>query len=539
MVNCCVPYCSSSSYRKDKDTSFHEFPSDSDLCAKWLKNISRKDFVINDKSCSTVVCNKHFNEEDYVPGLKRRRLVKNAVPSIFDKYPAYLIPKKSKTRRKLIRKRPVSKENICDTEETSPKVKRLKVDIYENPLCITNSTTENSYIQVPNSVSFINNSAIAECNGNQLSKVTYFRSALKKKQREIRLLKSTVWKKNDLIQLMRNKINNLQKKVDYYEKSKQHSSLEKLIIFQEETGSKSANFIVQQVDNFFVKRPTWNEGVIRECVLLNSCCPNGYRLMQRTKLLKLPSRVTLNRYMGPFTGELGITPLIKERLKEEASNLNDFEKFCSLIVDEMAIKPSLIYDAKVDSYFGFQTNTENKSSRLLVNRLLCFMINGLFSKHCIPCGYFFPKQLTGKELHDLTLNVIKEVEESSFRLMRVVTDNHKTNVAILRMLGNGKLEYKVEHPVNNSRFLFLSFDPNHIIKNLRSQFLEKEMADGEKIISGSYVKQLYSLQQKDIIKAVRNLSKRHVEPSNIDKNECWPCCFGFFSSSYSSDKISM
>ena len=119
MINCCVPYCcSSSSYKKDKDVSFYEFPFDSDLCAKWLENILRKDFVIHDKSSSSVVCNKNFKEEDYVPGLKVRRLAKNAVPSVFDKYPAYMIPKKSKTRRKLILKRPVPKENTCDTEET-------------------------------------------------------------------------------------------------------------------------------------------------------------------------------------------------------------------------------------------------------------------------------------------------------------------------------------------------------------------------------------------------------------------------------------
>lgn len=44
MVYCCVPICKERQ-GKVKGLSFHEFPVDPDLRSKWLKAISRKDFV--------------------------------------------------------------------------------------------------------------------------------------------------------------------------------------------------------------------------------------------------------------------------------------------------------------------------------------------------------------------------------------------------------------------------------------------------------------------------------------------------------------
>ena len=109
MVNCCVPLCSSAKGRKSGvGVSFHELPSDTQLREEWLKRISRDDFTPSDFS---VVCSKHFKQDDYKPGLKKRLLKKGASPSVFLEYPTYLQPKDKGERRKLVRdqKNPVKK----------------------------------------------------------------------------------------------------------------------------------------------------------------------------------------------------------------------------------------------------------------------------------------------------------------------------------------------------------------------------------------------------------------------------------------------
>lgn len=101
---CSVPFCKSDRKRK-LGISFHEFPANDDRRQAWLKAISRKDFVPNDKSSSSVVCSLHFADSDYTLGsTKLRRLKRDAVPSVFSGYPTYMHPQKPPKRRKLERK---------------------------------------------------------------------------------------------------------------------------------------------------------------------------------------------------------------------------------------------------------------------------------------------------------------------------------------------------------------------------------------------------------------------------------------------------
>lgn len=67
----------------------------------------------------------------------------------------------------------------------------------------------------------------------------------------------------------------------------------------------------------------------------------------------------------------------------------------------------------------------------------------------------------------------------------MVADNHQTNAALFKSLsGEDALVHAVPHPMREGDPLFLSFDPNHLIKNLRTNFLEREMLDGGQLIQG-------------------------------------------------------
>lgn len=77
----------------------------------------------------------------------------------------------------------------------------------------------------------------------------------------------------------------------------------------------------------------------------------------------------------------------------------------------------------------------------------------------------------------------------------------------------------VKHPHDGERAMFLSFDPCHVFKNVRSQFLERELTDGTGIISGTLVQKLYEHQKKLTIKLARNLTRKRVsvEPSENER----------------------
>lgn len=109
--------------------------------------------------------------------------------------------------------------------------------------------------------------------------------------------------------------------------------------------------LLDLITNFQKKYPRWSESTVKHCVIWQYASPKGYR-HARNYIFDIPSKSTLSRYVGYLSCDTGITPLIKSRLLLESNQLHQAEKLCSLIVDEMSIKQQLIYDKKLDSFFG-------------------------------------------------------------------------------------------------------------------------------------------------------------------------------------------
>ncbi|KAH7974382.1 hypothetical protein HPB49_014702 [Dermacentor silvarum] len=141
-------------------------------------------------------------------------------------------------------------------------------------------------------------------------------------------------------------------------------------------------------------------------------------------LFKLPCRTSLQKYVGKSTGEVGITPLIKERLRLEREGLVvEPERMSSLIIDEMAIQQKVIYDRQVDKIFGLVDMGPGSEQDAMAT----------------------PR---GEQLSNITAEVMKLTEEAGFRIVRVVTDNHQTNVSLFKSVSDdGTLSHVVTHPV--------------------------------------------------------------------------------------------
>ncbi|KAG0427057.1 hypothetical protein HPB47_025874 [Ixodes persulcatus] len=88
---------------------------------------------------------------------------------------------------------------------------------------------------------------------------------------------------------------------------------------------------------------------------------------------------------------------------------------------------------------------------------------------------------------------------------------------MFKHMGNGCLSTVVNHPDDHDRIIFLCFDPCHIIKNVQSQFLERKLTDGTGVVSGMFVQTLYDYQKDMTIKLARNMTRKHVCPSNLEK----------------------
>lgn len=381
MVYCCVPHCTSKS-GKVKGISFHEFPCDPELKQKWLKNISRDNFVPNFESRTSFVCGLHFLDADYRPDLKIKKLKQNAIPSVFKGYPPNKIPKPIPQRRVLI-KHEVKKNKKRKRDESFG-------DNYECPISDGNNEDD-----VENT---INCSRSVEVQTDSEAGKYY------KAEREKTRLRLKLWRANQKIKKLENDLQVQKERMNQFH-NKYHSNVEAIIESnkQDPTDSKSS-FILEQILNYYKQSPRWSENCIKQCVIWQFISPKGYSYA-RNNLLKLPSISTLNRYLGDVSCETGVTELVRERLLAESERLNGAEKLCSLIIDEMAIKQQFLYDKKLDTFVGHKDTSshvealrcENNSvskavtdkEPVLANSLLCFLISGISTCYRIPVAYFF------------------------------------------------------------------------------------------------------------------------------------------------------
>ncbi|KAL1474276.1 hypothetical protein MTO96_021122 [Rhipicephalus appendiculatus] len=535
--NCCVPLCKSNASR-NPELCYHELPSKENLRNAWLRNISREG---TDKgshwqpSSRTVVCSLHFNADDYKVGMKRKLLLPTAVPTQFPSYPTYMLPSRSKERKTHIRvprgertEANISGKPVSVTEER--KTKRLRLEEFDAESADSQCQSQGRSISPCQPQENIGS---GESTGHQ----EHLQSGLKHEEcqttfdlvgyiaetkRNAHRLEVKVQRLNERLQELQKNCDEFREKVAQYEKNRAVQALKALSTAAQE-GDRTANFVMEQIINFDKTRPTWQEPTLRECVLWKATSCKSYDHVRGRKLLKLPCRSTLQKFVGSSTGETGVTSLIRERLRVERQGLrSEKEPYCSLIIDEMSIQQKVIYDRQVDRIFGLvdiDCERQAGGATEIANRLLCFVLRGLSTAYVIPVGYFFTRNIKHDRLRSLTLNVLKAVEEAGFFIVRIVTDNHQTNTAMFRgMSDDNTLQHVVPHPVRENDPLFLSFDPNHLIKNLRTNLLEREMFDGtEKIRGGSFLKALYEIQQNLLVKPARLLSRSHVEPNNLEK----------------------
>lgn len=515
---CCVPKCAGSSSNK---TVMHGFPSNDTIKKLWCKKVFNK--TTTKVANNLLICGKHFEKDCYYR--KGKKLKSGAVPTLF--LSSSMLSSFSVTSVNSYTT-PESNNNISALHLISADLNSPTVHLtdwphpwrfeYNQPFCTT-GRDETPVININNNSSFhylpqtIQHNDDHFCNDKvllleEIQNLKYQLKQEKKKYSRLYTKHQNALKDN--MKLMQQKRNTNQ--------SKAQSCIPKIESDAEDL-NPLAVFILDQIYNYVLKKPKWTETTIRHCIAWRYASPKGYEFARRSNIVKAPSKITLKRYMGSIQGGKGISNLIESRLTVEAENLNDFERVCSLVVDDMAIKEKLEYSRSEDTFYGMSTvNSAPLGKRpVLANKLLCFVAHGLSYKYTIPVGYFFHKKLSTERFHEITLNILQKVHTCGFTILRLVSDNHKSNVALFKTLGDGQLKIRIPHPVNPALPLFLSFDYCHAVKNARNIFLDHDMASSTGIIKAEYLQKLYDIQKLCIIKPIPYLTRKHIYPNTFEK----------------------
>jgi hypothetical protein len=175
---------------------------------------------------------------------------------------------------------------------------------------------------------------------------------------------------------------------------------------------------------------------------------------------------------------------------------------------------------RIDPGAAFQEDEEKQSKNyILANSLLNFMVTGLTTKFSALLGSWTVAKLNARQLYFVTLHVIKTLESIGFLVDRIVGDNASVNVKLFQLLRQpcDEDDFKVTHPVDPKRPLFVSYDYTHITKNARKQLIDRSLKINGQLLDFNLIKLLLSRTMNDHFHMVRFLSRKHVEPTNFER----------------------
>lgn len=166
----------------------------------------------------------------------------------------------------------------------------------------------------------------------------------------------------------------------------------------------------------------------------------------------------------------------------------DWKNYVVLLVDEMKVKESLVYDKFSCEVVGFVElddigyqlkhmeqqltgNDYNLTPRPVATHLLTFMVRGLYSSCKFPYAHFPTDSLTGDQIFPIVWEAIERLERIGFKVMAITADGASTNRKFFRMHAKSTtgLCYKCPNLyASEERSIYFFSDVPHLMKTTRN-----------------------------------------------------------------------
>ncbi len=211
-----------------------------------------------------------------------------------------------------------------------------------------------------------------------------------------------------------------------------------------EPGSFQSIFWEQQKRSIALsssKGMRWHPLMIKFCLYLRHQSSKAYDLLRDSGVIRLPSQRTLRDYSNCVKAKPGFSCDIDYQLMLAAKIDNDtcpeWQKLVVLLLDEMYIKESLVYDKHSGSMIGFvdlgeinnhlmayeksindddDDDTPTTSTTVLANSMFTMMVKGLFSPLRFPYAHFPCASLTGDLLFQPFWEAVYRLERVGFKV---------------------------------------------------------------------------------------------------------------------------
>ncbi|KAF5294878.1 hypothetical protein FQR65_LT10676 [Abscondita terminalis] len=514
----CVYNGCTNNKNKCKDIAFFKFPSKNvERTREWQKNCGNTAIALMDFDVlgNKLICEKHFLTTDFIINNQRKLLCKKAVPEKFEK-----------------------KDLSHESTSTFPLggASGLKTYPGKGKLVLPSSDLDNPLSYLPHKSTSTFSLACASPLKTYPGKAKPVlplsdSDSLSGKLRTIEALSLTLQQSDSCDSDISNKITNVpsqnSKLVPINEKLKakniQNSRLKKKLytkaIVKKKLANRSKavkNFTNMQL--FHRKNTAWSYSQKELALSLYYKSPESYKYTRSKLGFVLPSIRTIKSWLKISNLVAGVKTTLTTKLRAKVKTMSDTEKLCVIMFGEVTLEKKLEHNKLQDIIEGYEDLGLLGRNEQIGDTALIFYIQGLLHYWKIPFCYYISSGPTKYDvLKELIGSVITELINISLKPMVLVCDQGATNRSVLTKLGATQ-----EHPVvyiNNYK-IFTCFDPPHLLKNLRDNFMNPRLnfLINKKAVSWNDVVQAYEIERNNMTsRALRTISHACITPNVFQK----------------------
>lgn len=208
--------------------------------------------------------------------------------------------------------------------------------------------------------------------------------------------------------------------------------------------------------------------------------------------MTLPSERTLRDYTHFFQSTTGfqaeVDAMLKRELDLDAADKNDLKRYVILLMDEMKIKESLVYDKHSSKVVGFTelddidthvkcleqlfAGGEESNPRAVATHVLTIMVRGLFTSCQFPLAHFPTSSTTGDQLYSVVWEATERMERIGLKVVGITADGAGPNRKFIHLHSPAKQDevcYRTKNPfTKEDRAVYFFCDVPHLMKTTRN-----------------------------------------------------------------------
>lgn len=463
------------------------------------------------------LCMEHFMNSDFT-NEKTRNLKKNTVPKKYEEPQSIkvLTPTKTYSEHPYFPKSPQTpvyqKRQNCDDFDEMYLITPTKIfkNTDNKSPCFTSDLTPKTKLLLDSTRNLPSPNIQPLTNSLQSSSKKSLFKIVDKLENTIKNQRKNLKNKRSSISKLRNSLSTYKSKYKNYE----------ILNTFNFPSNESKTLVKMQVSRQIKTTKEWASDEKNLALSIFYKSPSTYKFLRNSKNINLPAESSIRRWIGNSKFKTGFNPNVFKQLKIKADTMDEKERYCTLVFDEMKIKHFLEYSKYLDLVEGYEDLGPLGRSNKLAGQAMVFLIRGLYASWKLPISYFFTStSVKHTDLSILLIDAIEKLLNCGFIVTAMICDQGKNNVAAL--VKDLKMTKEKPFVEVKGQKIYSIFDVPHIFKNLRNNFKSNNFIFKGKETSFKDLRDVYEIDKNSgTSRSLLKITDSHMNPGPFQLMSC-------------------